>query len=135
MWTYHNGEIDEESLTEWQGFVYCITNLKDGRKYIGKKNLWTTKTRTKKGKKKREKVQSDWRTYFGSNNELLLDKEHLGDSAFKREILEFCKTKGELGYKELCYQMDLKVLEYPSRFYNSFVGGKFARMHIKSLLK
>lgn len=134
MWIY-NLELNDEFLEKYQGFVYIITNLKDKRQYIGKKNIWTFKIRMKNKKKKREKIQSDWKEYFGSNQELLNDIEKIGKENFKREILEFCKTKGELGYKEIVHQIDKRVLEYPNLYYNSYIGGRFNRKHIKSLWK
>ena len=54
----------------WYGFVYCITNRAKNKKYVGKKFFWKAKTLpiTKKRKRRqRLKVESDWRTYYGSN--------------------------------------------------------------------
>ena len=54
------------------GFVYLITNTKSDRKYIGKKLAKFAKTKyrivklkngTKKRKKIKEKIDSDWETY------------------------------------------------------------------------
>lgn len=133
MWIYKNKEFNKPENEQF-GFVYLITNLVTGRKYIGKKFLWTYKTRTKKGKKKREKIESDWKSYYGSSKELLEDKEKLGKEFFKREILEFCPTRGILGYKELVYQVDMRVLEKPNEYYNGFLGSKISRSHIKDLI-
>ncbi len=36
MW-YYNGEVFEETPEEYQGFVYEITELDTGMRYIGKK--------------------------------------------------------------------------------------------------
>ena len=134
MWLYKNEPVKDDIIQEGQGFVYQITNIISGRKYIGKKNFWASKTTIKKGKKKRSKVESDWKNYYGSSNELLEDIKTLGSDKFKREILEICPSKGVLGYLELRYQIDLRVLEKPSEYYNSFAGGKFHRSHIKPLL-
>ncbi len=63
-------EFTEEHIGEAFGFVYMITHLKTGRKYIGKKFFTKSKTRQVKGKKKRSRVSSDWMTYWGSNKKL-----------------------------------------------------------------
>jgi len=80
-WTYQNTLI--ETLPEdCVGFVYLITNNISGRKYIGKKLAKFAKTTykvvklkngTKKKKKIRSKVDSDWQEYYGSNLELNAD--------------------------------------------------------------
>ena len=71
-WIYQ-GEIVED-IGNYVGFVYIITNLRTEKKYIGKKNFYFSKTKQIKGKKKRYKVESDWKDYFGSNEEL---KQHV----------------------------------------------------------
>lgn len=134
MWSYNNGVLPDTIIENYQGFVYQITNLETGRKYIGKKNFWASKTVTRKGKKKRLKVESDWKEYYGSSNELLEDIKTLGKDRFQREVLELCPSKGILGYMELRYQIDLRVLEKPTEYYNSFAGGKFHRAHIKPII-
>ena len=75
MWTYQGKpfEPEDELLEEYQGFVYCIVNLKNGKKYIGKKFFWKPKTLpvTKTRKRRvRTRVQSDWRDYYGSSKEV-----------------------------------------------------------------
>ena len=75
-WT-HQGIIVEELPEDCIGFVYMITNTISGKKYIGKKLAKFSKTTyktvklkngTKKKKKIRSKIDSDWREYYGSNN-------------------------------------------------------------------
>src|SRR5210317_62289 len=69
MWIY-NDEPFQDTPDEYQGFVYCITELSTGKKYIGKKFFWRPKTLpiTKTRKRRvRTRVESDWRTYFGSS--------------------------------------------------------------------
>jgi antitoxin component YwqK of YwqJK toxin-antitoxin module len=66
--------------------VYQITNLTNGRKYIGKKFFYSAKTKQVKGKKKKIKVPSDWQTYYGSSDILKQDVLQLGHDKFNREI-------------------------------------------------
>ncbi len=130
MWLYNNNEFTEEMINDHSGFVYIITNLLTGRMYVGQKNFWMPKTRMVKGKKKKTKVVSDYMNYYGSNEEL---KKHVVDHGvenFKREIIHLCKNKGTQNYLELREQIDRRVMEKDD-YYNSFVGGKIHRKHIK----
>jgi hypothetical protein len=127
MWFYNNVEFTD--IGEYVGFVYLITNLTNDRKYIGKKNFYFSKTRTIKGKRKRTKVESDWKTYYGSNKELQEDVEALGAHNFKREILRLCKSKGEFGYFEAKYQFQNNVLE-TDEYYNSWISCKIHKKHL-----
>jgi hypothetical protein len=129
-WLYN--DIPFEDIADYVGFVYLITNLQNGRKYIGKKNFYFSKTRTVKGKKKRTKVESDWKTYFGSNKELLEDVEKLGQENFKREIIKLCKSKGEFGYYEAKYQFENNVLE-SNDYYNTWIMVRVHKKHLTFL--
>ena len=129
MWLY-GGVPYEEPFSDHYGFVYLITNLTNGKKYIGKKLFWFKKTKTLKGKKKKYLAPSDWKTYFGSSKALLQDVELLGQSQFKREILHLCKTKGECSYLEAKEQFDHSVLHNPELYYNDWIIVRVHRKHI-----
>lgn len=129
MW-YYNDEPLIEIPEGVVGFVYCITNLENNRKYIGKKNAFFSKTKMVKGKKKKFKVPSDWPTYYGSNKELIADVEAKGEHSFKREILRLCKTKAEMSYFELVEQIDNRVLERDD-YYNDWIMVKVRAAHLK----
>ena len=73
-WIYQ-GQVVEELPDDCVGFVYIITNTISGRKYIGKKLSKFSKTTyktvklkngTKKKKRIKSKIDSDWQTYWGS---------------------------------------------------------------------
>ena len=105
------------------GFVYEITNTTTGRKYIGKKLAEFKKSRPPlKGRKnkRRYKVESDWRDYFGSSDALLEDVAQLGTKKFAREILYYCKNKAELSYIEAREQFARRVLESDD-YYNGHI--------------
>lgn len=65
----------------------------------------------RKGDKKRRKVPSDWDKYYGSSEEMKTAFKELGPEAFKREILKFCFTRGELTYAETELLFDKRVLQ------------------------
>jgi len=137
VWTYNNQPI-ETLPDDCVGFVYCIENLTNGRKYIGKKLAKFSKTTyktvklkngNKKRKKIRSKVDSNWRTYFGSNKELQEDVTKLGAEQFTREILYLCRSKAECSYIEARTQFERKVLESDD-FYNGQISVRIHGSHI-----
>jgi hypothetical protein len=134
-WIYEGKIFESEGFEDYTGFVYLITNITNGRKYIGQKKLWGTKSLVKKfknGKKGKRKVRidSDWRSYYGSNSELKEDVKSLGIVNFKREIIKLCKTKGMMNYEEMREQILRDVL-LDDNFYNAYVGGRVSRVHVK----
>ena len=137
---YYNNEIVEELPETCVGFVYLITNTVSGRMYIGKKLAKFSKTTyktvklkngTKKKKKIRGKIDSDWRTYYGSSPELSKDVAALGTENFKREILFYCTSKAECSYIEAREQFARKVLE-SKNYYNGHIQ---VRVHGSHILK
>jgi hypothetical protein len=128
QWTYQGINVEEipEGII---GFVYLITNLTTGRKYIGKKLAQFKRTKPPlKGKKRKRKstVESDWRDYWGSSESLQADVAALGPEQFTREIIYYCKSKAELSYLEAKEQFDRCVLEtddYYNGIINVRVGG------------
>jgi len=92
------------------GFIYLI-NTPDGRKYIGRKMLKASKTKTTKGIKKKIKVDSDWKDYWSSSPELKEMIATQGTIGFTREIIYFAFSKGMLAYAEEKTLYSLGVLE------------------------
>lgn len=136
MWYYQGIEFTSDMIQDYVGFVYCITDLENGKKYIGKKTLISKrKLPPLKGKsRKRTKIfESDWQDYFGSNEEVKQLVENFGHNRFKREILRLCKSKGELNYWEAKIQFDLDVLLKPDIYYNGIIQCRINRSHLKSL--
>ena len=129
-WQYNGVDFTEDLIGDNYGFVYQITNLTNGRKYIGKKFFYSSKTKQVKGKKKKIKVQSDWQTYYGSSVELVKDVLSLGNENFTREILHLCHSKGECGYLEAKEQFIRGVLE-SEEYYNTWIMVRVRNSHIK----
>jgi hypothetical protein len=133
MWLYKDKEVSDEDIQGYVAYVYLITNLQSGKKYIGKKLLTKTRTKKIKGKTRKKKVvtESDWRDYYGSNNELKSDVQSFGGSAFKREIIAFCKSRGTANYLEAKLQFEHAVLENPDEYYNEQIRVRVHRSHLK----
>ena len=138
-WTYQD-TIVEELPEDCIGFVYLITNCISSRKYIGKKLAKFSKTSTKvvklkngtkKKKKIRSKIDSDWKEYYGSSIELSKDIDTLGKENFKREILYYCSSKAQCSYIEAREQFTRKVLETDD-YYNGHIQ---VRVHGSHILK
>ena len=138
-WTYQ-GQVVNELPEDCVGFVYNITNTVSGRQYIGKKLAKFSKTTyktvklkngTKKKKKIRGKIESDWQTYYGSSVELSADIAQLGVDKFTREILHYCNSKAQTSYVEAREQFDRKVLE-SNDYYNGQISVRVHGSHIKN---
>lgn len=132
MWLYNEQPYDE-TPDEYQGFVYLITELDTNKKYIGKKNFWRPKTLPKNSKRNRRvrtRVESDWRDYYGSSKEVQQLVEDKGKENYSREILHLCKSKGTMSYYEAKIQFQYDVL-LSDEYYNEFIGCKIHSRHLK----
>jgi len=135
QWTWQDKPFTSDDIGDYIGFVYVITDLSNGKKYVGKK---TFKSKRKlpplKGqKRKRTKiVESDWQDYYGSSAEVKELVEQNGKENYKREILHLCYKKGEMSYLELKEQMEREVL-LSDEYYNGIIQVKIHRSHVQGL--
>jgi len=111
------------------GFIYMIEYLPTGQRYIGKKQLYKTRTKKEKyknGNEKKVKVksESDWQKYYSSNLFLKSKLKSDGPEAFNRIILQYCYSLKELTYREIEYQIKNNVLE-DDNYLNDNISGKF----------
>jgi len=137
-WTYNAEPINEVDPL-FVGFIYIITQISTGKKYVGKKKLWfkktalktvTLKSGIKRKKKIRSLVPSDWRTYYGSSDALKLEIEKCGVDDFKREIIAFAETESMLSYLEAKEQFTSDCLLKPDEFFNSWIMVRVRRDHL-----
>ena len=117
-----------EDISKWFGFVYRIerTNALPSEKrfYIGKKQFWSNQKRPPlKGKTRSRRVvkESDWKTYYGSSNELKEDLKKYGKENFKREILMLTTCKWESAYLELMWQLKENAI-LREDYYNGIIN-------------
>lgn len=128
-WTYNGIELNEIP-PKAVGFVYLMTNPLNGVRYIGKKNFYFSKTVQRNKKKKKVKVESDWREYYSSSEEIKVLVE--SGVEFSREILKICYSKSEMSYYETKYQFDNDVLLNQDKWYNRWISVKITSRHVKS---
>ena len=141
IWTHQLTPVTEttDMPEDVLGFVYLITTS-TGKKYIGKKSLFSIRKR-KFGKKeaalvtdKRKKLyemvkkESDWKTYTGSNS--ILNEDIKNGVEYKKEILEYAFSKKQLSYLETKALFSFGVLETENEYYNSNINGTYYRKDI-----
>jgi|TARA_R110000822_G_scaffold51703_4_gene134411 hypothetical protein len=132
-WYYNSKPFTSEMIEDNLGFVYEITDTRNGMIYIGKKGLMSKrKLPPLKGtKRKRIRiVETDWQSYYGSSDTVKALVEEHGTETFNRKIVRLCKSKGELNYYEARLQFETDCLLKPDEYYNAFIGCKINRKHL-----
>lgn len=129
-WMYMERTFDSDSIGDYFGFVYCITNKSNQRQYIGRKYFWSF--RKPPGKKRKVKQESDWKRYYGSCPELKEDIKKYGKEIFSREILSLHTTKGICNFEETKQLFLNNVLsesldDGSPAYYNSNILGRYMR--------
>ncbi len=117
------GVLEEDTELPY-GFIYKITNLTNDKKYIGKKQCKSIRKRPPlKGRKNKRHtvVETDWKSYTSSSNELNENIQELGKNNFKFEILRWCDSKWELSYYEAKLQFEEEVLTRDD-YYNGIIN-------------
>jgi len=149
LWTYKTKPVTEISdMPEGTyGFIYEDTHIPSGKKYIGRKVLYfernvrlgkkalealkeerkILKLRGKTPLKKKVIKESDWKTYFGSQKEIMELVKNGTEEDFKREIIEYVATKKLLTYFECKHLFIKEVLENRDNYINDNILGKFFR--------
>ena len=129
-WTYQGSTFTSDDINDFFGYVYCITNLQSGKKYIGRK--YFTQRRKPRGGKRRVTSESDWKKYYGSSPELKADVKDFGKLNFKREIISLHKTLGKVNYEEtrqlfLNNELTESLDNGEPAYYNSNILGRYMK--------
>ena len=130
-WTFEGAPFLSENIDDNFGFVYRITNLLNGRQYIGRKYFWSF--RKPPGKKRKVKQEGDWKRYYGSCPELKEDFKTVNNPVFfRREILSLHSTKGKVNFEEtrqlfLNEVLSQKLTDETPLYYNSNILGRYYR--------
>lgn len=140
MWLYKDKQINQLSdMPEPQpfGFIYEVTHLPTGRKYLGKKQLISIQnkplgkkelaalTDKRASKKKQVLKESDWKTYYGSNPEIKSLIKEGKQSEFERQILMFVPSKKLLTYYENKFLFINEVIEPHTNYINDNIEGRY----------
>ena len=129
-WYYKGTAFTSDDIGDFFGYVYCITNLQTGKKYIGRK--YFTSRRKPRGGKRKVTSESDWKRYYGSSKELKDDVKKFGRSIFRREILSLHESLGKVNYEETKQLFVNNVLmesldDGTPAYYNSNILGRYMR--------
>ena len=128
-WLYQGTAFTSDDIGDFFGYVYRITNLQNGKQYIGRKYFY--QKRKPKGGKRRVTSESDWKRYYGSSAELKQDIKEYGKNNFRREIISLHKTLGKVNYEETRQLFLNNVLtehvDGLPKYYNSNILGRYMR--------
>ena len=129
-WLYKGTTFTSDNIGNFFGYVYRITNIQNGRQYIGRKYFY--QKRKPKGGKRRVTSESDWKRYYGSSDELKQDVKEYGKDNFRREIISLHETLGKVNYEEtkqlFLHNVLMEALDDGTpMYYNSNILGRYMR--------
>lgn len=128
-WKYNGYPFTTDHIGNNAGFVYVITDMNTGERYIGKKFFFERRTLPPlKGKTRKRKVtrESNWKDYTSSSKQVneCIKSGHVMDY----KILNVYPDRREVNYGELRWQILLDVLDTK----NNFMNGNISRVFYKS---
>ena len=140
-WVYNSKPITNlnDFPKDTFGFIYIVKNTNTNKSYIGKKVFYHTQNKklgkkeiaalpTQRGhvpSKKKIVKESDWKTYYGSADEVKQWAKTTPKDKLLRVVMRLCKSSKELTYYETKYMFDYNVLEDQNKWANSNILGKF----------
>jgi len=129
-WIYEGKPFTSDDIGDQFGFVYRITNIQTGKQYIGRKYFY--QKRKPRGGKRRVTSESNWKSYYGSSDELKQDIKRDVKGNFRREILSVHPTAGRVNYEETKQLFTRGVLtesleDGTPAYYNSNILGRYYR--------
>lgn len=132
-WTYQGNTFVslDDAPEKSVGFIYLITQVSTGKKYIGRKLLTKAATKKVNGKTKKLRVESDWKDYWSSSPKIKQWIEEAGGTDdFRKEILLFVSSKGCLAYTEELALYMVGALE-SDNWLNDNIRSKIYRSWVK----
>ena len=108
-WLYNEKVFESEDINDYFGFCYLLTDLENGKQYIGRKYFYSI--RKKKGIRKKVRSESDWKSYYSSSKKVQQIVKESGPNRYKREILSLYIKKGQVNYNETKLLFNHNVLE------------------------
>ena len=129
-WYYKGTTFTSNDIGDFFGFVYVITNVQSGKKYIGRKYFWQKRKPRNGGR--RVTSESNWKKYYGSSGELKQDINNCGHNSFRREILSLHTTGGKTNFEEtrqlfLNDVLTESLTDGTPAYYNSNILGRYYR--------
>lgn len=124
-----NGKPIVKIPDEHETFVYLITNRMNGMRYVGFKTAVSRRTKVVNKKKRHVKVESDWKSYWSSSENLQADVRKYGKGNFLREILYLSVNKGVGKYLEAYEQFTRNALTKDG-YYNGIVNLRIGKKTI-----
>ena len=129
-WAYQGTAFTSADIGDFFGYVYRITNLQSGKRYIGRKYFYSK--RKPRNSKRRVTSESDWKRYYGSSEELKADRKLFGNQIFKREIISLHITLGKVNFEEtrqlfLNNVLTESLTDGTPAYYNSNILGRYYR--------
>ena len=130
-WVFR-GEPFEEVPEGIENFVYLLTDIVTGKRYIGKKSFVSvSKVPQANGRNKHVRKESDWRKYYSSNLDIQQLVKGGNGRRFHREILWLCPNKGSASYLEAKEIFTRGCLEQPDKWYNYYCEIQINGGHLK----
>lgn len=124
-WVWNGKEFDSDAIGNNHGFVYLLIDKTDNKWYVGKKSFWSI--RKVKGKTKRQRKESNWKSYYGSSDTVKAAKA--GGNKFSRIIVSLHPDPAGMNYMEVRLQFALNVLG-TTQSYNDNIDGSWFKVHV-----
>ncbi len=147
IWLYKNLPITSiQSMPEGTyGFIYEVTHIPTGKKYLGKKVLYFERNKRlgkralaalreeRKAKgiggrvplKQKVITESYWKDYYGSHETIKKLIANHPVEQFERRILQYVSNKKQLTYFECKHLFINEVLDTRNNYINDNILGKF----------
>lgn len=97
MWLYDGRIFTSADVGDYMGFVYVLSDRVNHKKYVGKKQFFSTRTLPPLAgttRKRKRVTESDWHSHCSSSPVIKALVEEHSIHRFQ-EIVHLCRTKSE----------------------------------------